>query len=137
MTGELSLQKMLQGLNPLLATDIYVFATTDQPDQLLIENSFALIQETEGYTVIVKQTLADQLDLAYDYLAAKITIQVHSSLEAVGLTAALATQLAKYGISCNVVAGFYHDHLFVDYKHGPKAVKVLLGLRDQVPNSNT
>lgn len=131
MTGELSLQKMLQGLNPLLATDVYVFATTDQPDQVPIENSFALIQETEGYTVIVKQTLADQLNFAYNYLAAKITIQVHSSLEAVGLTAALAAQLAKYGISCNVIAGFYHDHLFVDYAQGPKAVKVLLELRDQ------
>ncbi len=131
MTGEKSLQKMLQGLNPKLDSEVYVFATTQNPNLIPLENTFALIQEMEGYTLILKRNLADQFKLRYHFLAAKITIQVHSALEAVGLTAALSTQLANHSISCNVIAGFYHDHLFVDYEHGPKAVEVLLSLRRQ------
>lgn len=113
----------------MLDSEIYVFTTTQNPNLIPIENTFALIQEREGSTLILKQTLANQFNLTYHFLAAKITIQVHSALEAVGLTAALSTQLANHGISCNVIAGFYHDHLFVDYEHGPKAVEVLLNLR--------
>ncbi len=58
-------------------------------------------------------------------MAARITLRVHSSLDAVGLTAAFATALADAGLSCNVLAGSFHDHLFVRYDDGPRAVTVL------------
>ncbi|WP_175108399.1 ACT domain-containing protein [Pararobbsia alpina] len=46
------------------------------------------------------------------FRCAWITLTVNSALEAVGLTAALATALGNSGISCNVVAGAYHDYIF-------------------------
>jgi hypothetical protein len=66
---------------------------------------------------------ADRLGLPYDYVAGWITLRVHSSLHAVGLTAAVAAEVARAGLSCNVVAGFYHDHLFVPRD---RAAQVLL-----------
>ncbi len=73
---------------------------------------------------------ADRLGLSYDhisheYIAAMITLRVHSSLDAVGLTAAVAGQLATGGISCNVVAGYFHDHLFVPIDEADLAVNLL------------
>lgn len=80
----------------------------------------ALFRESEGLTLVLPQAVADERGYTYDYVAAWITLEVHSALEAVGLTAAFSTALAKAGISCNVMAGYYHDHLFVPYtKRGP------------------
>jgi hypothetical protein len=57
-----------------------------------------------------------------------VTLQVHSSLEAVGLTAAVSQALTERGISCNIVAGYFHDHLFVPHGHGPEVVELLADL---------
>lgn len=90
-------------------------------------------RESEGLTVIVELQTAQALGLDCAYQMAWITLTVHSSLEAVGLTAAFAKALGQAGISCNVVAGFYHDHLFVgkDDAHGAVAV-----LRDLASTAN-
>jgi uncharacterized protein len=74
------------------------------------------------------QDQADSLELPYTYIAAMITLRVHSSLDAVGLTAAVARQLATGGISCNVVAGYFHDHLFVPIDKADLAVNLLRDL---------
>ena len=53
---------------------------------------------------------------------------MHTALDAVGLTAAVATALAEHGIPANVIAGFYHDHLLVPEDRADDAVAVLRGL---------
>ena len=75
-----------------------------------------------------KKELADQYALPYTFVAAWITLEVHSALDAVGLTAAFAQALTAAHISCNVVAAYFHDHIFVDKKDAAKAMEVLLGL---------
>ncbi|MFF0630835.1 ACT domain-containing protein [Streptomyces sp. NPDC004296] len=81
--------------------------------------------EEEGLTLVLDRQDADQAGLTYDYVASWITLRVHSSLEAVGLTAVFAEALAQAGLSCNVVAGFHHDHLFVPHADAPRALAAL------------
>ena len=87
-----------------------------------------LFVEEESVTVIVPKSQADSLGLPYSTTFAWITLTVHSSLEAVGLTAAVASALAKSNISCNVVAAYYHDHLFVPAQDAARAMDVLQAL---------
>ena len=77
---------------------------------------FAIIREDEGLSAIMPGEGGD---------FARITLMVHSALEAVGLTAAVSGALAEQGIACNVVAGFYHDHLFVPWQRREEALAVL------------
>jgi hypothetical protein len=87
-----------------------------------------LIREAEGVALVLDQDQADSLELPYTYIAAMIILRVHSSLDAVGLTADVARQLATGGISCNVVAGYFHDHLFVPIDKADLAVNLLRDL---------
>ncbi|KOV68798.1 acetyltransferase [Streptomyces sp. MMG1121] len=91
------------------------------------------VAEQEGLTLVVPQAQADAAGLAYDYVAGWITLRVHSALAAVGLTAAVSRALADADLSCNVVAGFHHDHLFVPYEHAERAVGVLGRLAHDTP----
>ena len=86
------------------------------------------LKEKEGLSVIFPKKVADENQYEYSYIASWITLMVHSSLEAVGLTAAVSNALAGENISANVVAGFYHDHVFVAEKDAEKAMRVLAGL---------
>jgi len=85
----------------------------------------AAVREAEGLTVVLGRDEADALGLSYDFVAAWITLQVHSALEAVGLTAAVSAALTHAGISCNVLAGFHHDHLLVPTADAARAMDVL------------
>ncbi len=86
---------------------------------------FAAVREDEGLTLVLTQDQADRAGLGYDYRAARITLSIGSSLSAIGLTAAVSQTLAHAGISCNVIAGFRHDHLFVDADRGAEAAALL------------
>jgi len=86
---------------------------------------FASIKENEGLTLVVEKTIADEAGLHYESVFRGITLQVHSSLEAVGLTAAVASRLAQEGISANMIAGYYHDHLFVPWESRQQALAEL------------
>ena len=102
-----------------------MFCTLADPSALQGRQPIGSFREQEGLSVIIERDTARALGLEYSYVAAWITLTIHSSLEAVGLTAAFATALAEAGISCNVVAGYYHDHLFVALEDAEKAMQVL------------
>ena len=102
-----------------------LFAMVDDIALYETGRMISFFKEQEGYTMIVEKKTADEWKLSYQYIAAWITLHVHSSLEAVGLTAAFSKALGDAGISCNVVAAFYHDHIFVDIKDGERAMEVL------------
>jgi hypothetical protein len=46
----------------------------------------------------------------------------------VGLTAVVAGKLAVYDISVNMIAGYYHDHLFVPAAQAEQALELLNNL---------
>jgi uncharacterized protein len=125
MPGETNLAQLLKTMQPALNTGEYVFCAVEDLKQINLDDVVMLFKETEGLTVILKKEVADQLELSYSFVAAWITLKVHSSLEAVGLTAAFSKVLSENGISCNVVAAFYHDHIFVDMKDAEKAMNIL------------
>ena len=117
MAGELDLSRLLQSLRPRLYSQRYAFAETAV--STLHEGQFALIRENEGLTSIHSDD---------DGQWARISLDVHSSLDAVGLTAAISSRLAEKGISANIVAGRLHDHLFVPWERREEALAVLRGL---------
>ncbi|WMI98713.1 ACT domain-containing protein [Pseudomonas chlororaphis subsp. aurantiaca] len=125
MAGETSLDTLLRSMSPQLNPGDYVFCSI--ADRTLLEGTDVLgsFREQEGLTVILERQQAERLGLGFDYVAAWITLNVHSALEAVGLTAAFASALGKAGISCNVIAGYYHDHLFVGKADAERAMHVL------------
>jgi len=128
MPGEKDLKALLKTMSPKLNEGDYVFCTATTLDDIDPNEIVGLFKEDEGWTVILNKVLADKLNLSYSYLAAWITLTIHSSLEAVGLTAAFATALGNEGISCNVMAAFYHDHIFVAKRDAEKAIDTLKAL---------
>ncbi|MFI6375752.1 ACT domain-containing protein [Streptomyces sp. NPDC050546] len=127
MSGESDLRKLLSGMRPELKAGRYVFTTIKGGVPSGI-SPVVTVAEPEGLTLVVPLEEADAVGLAYDYVAGWITLRIHSALEAVGLTAAVSRELADAGLSCNVVAGFHHDHLFVPYEHAGQAVAALESL---------
>ncbi|PHN00844.1 ACT domain-containing protein [Flavilitoribacter nigricans] len=128
MAGEKDLQLLLRNMAPLQRDGVYVFTTHPDPDPQTLAAAIATFREPEGITCILPRAKADEWELSYTGLMAWITLQIHSSLEAVGLTAAVATALAAEEISCNAVAAYYHDHLFVPLGDAPRALEILRGL---------
>ncbi|KOY56986.1 ACT domain-containing protein [Streptomyces sp. XY332] len=126
MSGESDLRKLLSGMRPELHEGRYVFCTV--PGAMAPPSGtapVATVLEAEGLTVVLRQQDADAAGLAYDYTAGWITLRIHSALDAVGLTGAFAAELAAHGLSCNVIAGYHHDHLFVPAERAAEAVAVL------------
>ncbi len=124
-TGETNLNNLIKNMEPILNDGEYVFASVSNVDVIPREITICEIKEREGITVVLSKKNADEFGLQFEFIAAWITLNIHSSLEAVGLTAAFASELGKHNISCNVIAGYYHDHIFVDQKDKEKAMKVL------------
>lgn len=125
MAGETSLATLLRSMSPQFNDGEYVFCCITDRSVLQDCEVLGSFHEREGLTVIVQRQQAERLGLAFDYVAAWITLNVHSALEAVGLTAAFAGALGQAGISCNVIAGYYHDHLFVGQADARRAMQVL------------
>jgi predicted N-acetyltransferase YhbS len=122
--AEKDLHTLLAAMQPVTRDGEYVYALWPA-GKPLAGHVAAAVREAEGLTVVLPRREADGLGLAYDFVAAWITLQVHSSLEAVGLTAAVSAALAEAKISCNVLAGFHHDHLLVPVADAERALEVL------------
>jgi len=127
--GETDLTIILNTLSPELNEGEYVFCSTNDP-RVDLTDVVGVFRESEGLSVIISKTLADQLNLSYNTVLSWITLRVHSSLEAVGLTAAFSKALAENNISCNVVAAVTHDHIFVPAKDATRAMEVLTKLSE-------
>ena len=130
MSGETDLKTILQNLSPVMLDDTYVFCTVvgarygDYAETAPI----ASYQENEGLTLVLTQERANIAKLGYEGLFSCISLQVHSSLESVGLTAVVAGKLAAYEISANIIAGYYHDHVFVPQAQASEAFELLRNL---------
>ena len=125
-----NLAELLHSMHPVLNRGVYVFVALPDgsvPDRVA---PIATFREREGLTLIVEEQQAKDAGLAVLFRAAWITLSVHSDLQAVGLTAAVAAALADAGISCNVVAAAYHDHLFVPVGSASQALAALRALQE-------
>ena len=127
MPGEIDLDKLLLAMAPKLLAGDYVFSTIKDGryGDFAAANPMACFLEEEGLTLVLLKENADEFDLPYDCVFKCISLGVHSSLEAVGLTAAVAGKLAAHHISANIVAAYYHDHVFIPSPLAGKALAVL------------
>ncbi len=132
MAGEKDLDKLLASMEPQLFLKEYVFCSVPEGKYGDYSEYFpvASFLESEGLTLVLTRENADKAELQYDSVFKKITLNVHSSLEAVGLTAAISGKLAENGISANVIAGFFHDHIFVQAEKAEIAFQFLKELCD-------
>ncbi len=131
-TGITNLEELIANMQPVLNEGEYVFASVSNIASIPREITVCEIKEKEGVTVVVSKKDAERLELPFEFVASWITLNIHSSLEAVGLTAAFSSELGKNNISCNVIAGYYHDHIFVDTKDTDKALSVLWNMTKRI-----
>ena len=128
VTGETELKRLLASMSPTLDDTDWVFAVVGEENAVrLTPHAIASFREAEGLSLVLPQAAADDLKNVSAPMS-RITLEVHSSLEAVGLTAAVAGALAEEGISANVVAAYYHDHIFVPKASAGLALAVLRAL---------
>ncbi|KAL2207797.1 hypothetical protein CC79DRAFT_1333614 [Sarocladium strictum] len=137
--GELSLKKLLATLTTTLHEPTYVFAVVKDDTKLPPFSKVQMLfreDDTEGVTAILTREDAEAHQLEYAFLCKKITLNVMSSLDAVGFMAVIATRLAKYEMGVNPVSGFYHDHLFVPLGREEDAVQILAELAKEAKEAD-
>lgn len=130
MAGEMDLAKMLESLTVSVRPEPYVLVAlpAEETPPPLGNGVAAVIEEAEGPTVIATLSRAAHEEWPHDFVASWLTLDIHSALEAVGLTATFSRQLGRAGIPCNVIAGFYHDHILVPVDKTDAAVDVIEAL---------
>lgn len=132
MSGITNLSQLLKTLNPSTCGEEFVFICQPHDDSMsaVQQHAVATVWETEGRTLVVPKHVAVRIEETYATTFRRITLRVNSSLEAVGLTAAVAHQLARFNIPANVIAGLHHDHIFVPSSMVEHAMKALQDLAD-------
>ena len=130
MNGISELRLLLKNMQPNLSDKEYVFCTVHSfdPDSIINLNPLCTFKEEEGLTIVLEKKSALKAHFKFSEVFKKITLEVHSSLKAVGLTAAVSTALADKGISANVIAAYYHDHIFVPASKADIALNILKSL---------
>ena len=129
MTAISDLHTLLAAMEPQLNPGVFVFATVASLAQVDPDSVVAMIRESNGLSVVMTEADALRQEIACDFRSAWITLNVNSALEAVGLTAAFAHTLGEAQISCNVIAGNYHDHIFVPVDSADAALAALRSLQ--------
>ena len=134
MSGETNLRTLLASLSPKLVPGEFVSAAFENArygDYAELQ-PIAAATEEEGLTLVVPRVKADEKGIPYDSVFRGISLSVHSSLEAIGLTAAVAAKLTDAGISANFIAGFYHDHIFVQAGLAESALEAIAELSEAI-----
>ncbi|HCW93382.1 ACT domain-containing protein [Flexistipes sinusarabici] len=133
MPGEKSLEKLLRFMNPSLGENEFIFCSLSGSG--LSEYSYlspeAAVLEEEGISLVISKNKADEHNLKYDTVFKKITLNVHSGLDAVGLTAIVSGKLYKENIPANMTAGFFHDHIFVPAQRAEEAMEALSKIKSE------
>jgi hypothetical protein len=127
LSGETNLEKLLASMSPVLNDGEYVFCSFEHAryGDLSEMQPIAAFSESEGLTLVIPRSIADSNAFSYESVFKSITLKVHSSLEAVGLTATFSSKLTDHNISANVIAGYYHDHIFVPAEDAERALAAL------------
>lgn len=124
--GETHLDTLVKTMQPILHEDVFVFHSSDisMRDAAALD-PVLMFREAEGTALILKQETADKHGLPYVSPSQMITLNVYSSLEAVGFLAAITKSLAQENISVNAVSAHFHDHLFVPESRSNDAMGIL------------
>ena len=129
MTGETHLPNIFATLEVDARPGTYVVLTRRRPDAAADAVAEARISEPLGTTYVVPEAFARAQGEPPGFVAAWLTLRVHTALNAVGVTAAVAGVLAERGIACNVLAGHFHDHLLVPAARRDDAIAAIRSLR--------
>ena len=130
----MDLGALLAGMTPVLDPATYVFATVTTPTDAPALMRF---EEAEGTTLILTREAAEAAGVPHEFPCRRITLNVHSALEAVGFIARIATRLAEAGMGVNPVAGFYHDHLFLPEDRAEDAMAILRSIAAEARESGS
>jgi hypothetical protein len=130
LSGETDLRRLLGSMRPTLAPQVFVFVTVPHGACPAVEAQM-VFRESEGLTLIVTEEAARKAGLAAIFPCRRVTLDIHSSLDAVGFMAAITTRLAASGIGVNPVSAYFHDHLFVPAGRAGEAVAILEQLAAQ------
>jgi uncharacterized protein len=130
MADQTNLSEVLKALKVSCDDNAYGFVSVKNTQFKFEEGIIGIFQEKEGVTIIATNEYLAKNDLKPEALFAKMTVEVETSLQLVGLTAILATKLAENNISANVIAGYFHDYIFVQYEARQKAIDVLNSLKE-------
>jgi hypothetical protein len=126
MQPESDLKVLLTKMDPILQEDEYVFCSVSSDEFSKLRSSpIGWFHEVEGITIILKKDTAEHEELDYEFPSRMVTLNVHSSLYAVGFLAAITEKLAAHGISVNAVSAYYHDHIFVPTERTEEVMRLL------------
>ncbi len=127
-SGETKLDVLIRSMQPVLHDDTYVFATVAPTYNCNALSPVMTFREPEGVTLILAQAAANKAGIDHEFPCRMITLNIHSSLDAVGFLARITTHLAQLQMGVNPVSGFYHDHLFVPADRAQQTLQALVAL---------
>lgn len=132
-SGESDLGRLMAGMQPVLSDEEYAFCTVGEDELRTLDPlPICTFRENEGLTVILLADEAKRRGYSVAFRSRMITLQIHSSLEAVGFLARVTGSLAEAGISVNAVSAYYHDHLFVPWDRADQALSILKQLAEVI-----
>jgi uncharacterized protein len=123
--GETDLAAMLATLAVQRRPGVFTYIAVEVPTPGLIAAAHAVVKEGPLTTIVLPVEAAERAGQLVTVRFAWLSLSVQSSLEAVGLTAAISTRLTELDIPCNVLAGYHHDHLLVPIERVDDAIAAL------------